>query len=80
MDQFTISAKPKITDAAPRTVSIFPDNYPSETNPYINLQGKSFLNIRAIYLSGSNVSIFPTKTTYYNPFSAVKNLSASIIS
>jgi hypothetical protein len=77
MDQFTISAKPKITDAAPRTVSIFPDNYPSETNPYINLQGKSFLNIRAIYLSGSNVSIFPTKTTYYNPFSAVKNLSAS---
>lgn len=77
MDQFTISAKPKVTDAAPRMVSIFPDGYPVETNPYINVQGKSFLNIRAIYLSGSNPTIFPTKSTYYNPFSAVKNLSAN---
>lgn len=77
MDQFTISAKPKLIDAAPIKVSVFPQTYPVETNSYISVQGKSFLNIRGVYLSGSNPSIFPNKTTYYNPFSAVQNLSAN---
>lgn len=77
MDRFLIKAKPQPYDVIPYTIVVQPSTIDILNNKYINVIGRSFLNIRNIYLSGSNNNIFPTTTTFYNPFSSNFKLSAS---
>lgn len=73
-ETFAISARPQ-----PKT--IHPDVAYFTTNPFlsskeffVDIFGKSFLNVRNVYLSGSDVGMF-TGITTFNPFSGIPHLS-----
>ena len=76
MERFLINAKPYVSDVSPYKLNIFPSNSILSATPLIEVFGRNFINVRNVYLSASNPNIFPNTTTYYNPFSSVKNLSA----
>lgn len=75
MDHFIINARPRLYDVYPSTIILQPALSPTETNLYINVLGANFINVRNVYLSGSNPNILPNTTSYFNPFSA-NHLSA----
>ena len=70
VDQFFIHGKPSILDVFPYTINI--NNSSSNLNPVI-LTGKSFIQLRNLYLSGSNPNIL-NGVTFFNPFSADNSL------
>lgn len=78
MERFFIFAKPKIIDVSRNNVFIFPpySSLSAINDLNITITGNSFYNPRNVYLSGQNPNMF-VNTTYYNPFSAIKNLSGS---
>jgi hypothetical protein len=76
MEEFFIYAKPHIGDVIPYTIALQPTSFPLQTNLTFNLIG-SFLNVKNIYLSSNNIDIFDGNISYFNPFSAVKNLSSN---
>lgn len=76
MDRFIIKAKPQPYDVIPYKTLVRSDfSDLSSLNPYITVIGRSFINVRNVYLSGSN-DFMLYNTTYYNPFSASYKLSA----
>jgi len=75
MDRFFIFAKPKLLDVNPYTVVVMNPLLTAVQNKNILVKGKGFYEIRAVYLKPDNPAMF-TDTTIWNPFSAVKRLSA----
>ena len=71
-ESFTISARPQIQQINPYKAII---NQISSTNINVEIFGKSFLDIKNIYLSASNDGMF-SSFSYYNPFSAILSLSS----
>jgi hypothetical protein len=76
MDRFFIHGKPKITDVKPYKFVVTNPLLTSVQNFNILVKGNNFFDIRAVYLVPDNEVMFEG-TTIWNPFSAVKNLSAS---
>lgn len=75
MERFFIYAKPKITDIQPYSISVYNKYLTGIQDFNVLVKGKSFYDIRAVYLSASNSSMFENET-FFNPFSSVKKLSA----
>jgi len=71
-ESFTISARPQIQQINPYKTVI---NQASPTNINVEVFGKSFFDIKNIYLSASNNQIF-SSLSYYNPFSAIPSFSS----
>jgi hypothetical protein len=76
MEEIFIYAKPHVGNVIPYTIIIQPTSSPVSTDATISLLGSSFWNIRNVYLSSLDFSIFNKDVTLFDPFSAVKNLSA----
>jgi hypothetical protein len=78
MERFFIYAKPNVRDVNPYTLNLYTSsNSLSSLNDLtISLAGKYFFSTRNIYLSGKYPNVFQS-TAYYNPFSAISNLSAT---
>jgi hypothetical protein len=70
---FTISARPQPRKINPYRAYAF-DNPLSANQIKINVFGKSFYDIKNIYVSASNISMFEN-FSFYNPFSAIDSLS-----
>lgn len=72
---FTISARPQIQQINPFKTII---NQIPENIINIEVFGKSFFDVKNIYLSASNTQMFSSSAfSYFNPFSAVLNLSST---
>lgn len=74
-DRFFIYAKPKLTDIKPSSVFILNKDLVNSQSFTFLIKGKPFFDLRSVYLSASNPLMFDN-ITFYNPFSAVKKLSA----
>ncbi len=74
-DRFFIYAKPRLTDIKPSSVYVLNQDLVQSQNFSFLIKGKPFYDIRSVYLSASNPQMFDG-ITFYNPFSAVKKLSA----
>jgi hypothetical protein len=74
-DRFFIYAKPRLTDIKPSSVYVLNQDLVQSQNFNFLIKGKPFYDIRSVYLSSSNTRMFDG-ITFYNPFSAVKKLSA----
>jgi len=72
MERFLIQARPQPYDVIPYHITINP---PKESDLSVLVIGRSFLNIRNVYLSG--LVIDQNISSYFNPFSGVRNLSAN---
>lgn len=72
MERFLIQARPQPYDVIPYRITLNP---PKQSDLNVAVIGRSFLNIRNVYLSG--LVIDPDLSSYFNPFSAVWNLSAN---
>jgi hypothetical protein len=78
MDLFKINAKPFIYDVLPYIIAVYPQTHPlSSDNLFFTIKGRSFINVKNVYLSASNPNIFPNTTSYFNPFSGSTKLSAN---
>jgi hypothetical protein len=77
-DHFIISAVPLVKNVNPSTFYILNPILSASQNLDLIVKGKMFLQIRNVYLSASNQSMF-NGITFYNNFSAVQNLSANNI-
>jgi len=77
-DRFFIYAKPRLTDIKPSSVYVLNQDLVQSQNFSFLVKGKPFYDIRSVYLSASNPTMF-NGVSYYNPFSAVKKLSAENI-
>lgn len=75
MDRFFIFAKPKITDVNPYSIVVMNPLLTAVQNKNILVKGKNFYEIRGVYLKPDSPAMF-NDTTLWNPFSAVKRLSA----
>lgn len=75
MDRFFLFAKPKLIDVTPYKIVVMNPLLSAVQNKNILVRGKSFYEIRAVYVKPNNPAMF-TDTTLWNPFSAVKRLSA----
>jgi hypothetical protein len=74
-ETITYRAKPKIYDIDKYLISI--SNIIWQDIDYLQFTLKgNFLQIRNVYLSASDSSIFGISASYFNPFSAIKNLSS----
>lgn len=69
---FTISARPQIQQINPYKAVI---NQVSSQDISIEIFGKSFFDVKNIYLSASDNEMF-SSVSYFNPFSAISNLSS----
>jgi hypothetical protein len=68
----TISARPQPNKTQPCIMLV--KNEFTASEPFkINVYGKSFFDVRNIYLSASNESMF-SYSSFYNPFSGIDNL------
>lgn len=74
-DRFFIYAKPKLTNIKPSSLYVLNQDISSIQSFNFLVKGKPFYDIRSVYLSSSNPNMF-NGITFYNPFSAVKKLSA----
>jgi len=79
MEEFIISAKPHPNDVNLYNFIVHDPKYNEIDSNLVNITGKSFWNIRNVYLSSQNYNIFNTPVTFYNPFSSVSNLSLTNI-
>lgn len=71
-----VYAKPSAQDVFPYTIYVVAPEISSKQIKTVILTGKSFYNIRSLYLSGSDPSIFSTLNyTYFDPFSGVEHLA-----
>ena len=78
MERVLIYAKPSATDVNPYIVSVLLSPISTAQIKEITIMGKSFFQLRNLYVSGSDPSIFENLNyTYYNPFSSILNLSAT---
>jgi hypothetical protein len=75
IDIFKIYAKPfpKTCDKKTFVAKVGPIYKTNDVN--FTIKGGTFFQLRNVYLSASNILMFDN-VTYYNPFSAIKNLSA----
>lgn len=69
MDRFFIYAKPKIKDVKPYSLGVYNQSLTSIQNFNFLVRGESFFDIRSVYLSTNNPSMFDD-ITFYDPFSA----------
>lgn len=74
-DRFFIYAKPKLVDIKPSSVYVLNKDLVQSQSFSFLIKGKPFYDIRSVYLSASNSSMFDG-ITFHNPFSAVRKLSA----
>lgn len=76
MDRNFLYAKPSATDVKPYNFYTYPF-FDSNQNDFV-LYGKSFLAVRNLYLSASDIKVFNNLTvTFYNPFSGIPSLKDS---
>lgn len=75
MDRFFIFAKPKPIDVTPYKIVVMNPLLSSVQNKNILIKGKNFYEIRSVYLKPDSPAMF-TGTSLWNPFSAVRRLSA----
>jgi hypothetical protein len=72
-----VYAKPSATDVFPYNLYIVNPILSAKQEKQIVITGKSFYQIQNVFLSSSDTSILQNLNfSYYNPFSAIKNLSA----
>lgn len=72
-EYFTISARPQVRQIKPYKAVVF--GTPLSGEPItIDVFGKSFFDVRNVYVSASNSQMFDN-ITFYNPFSAIPNLA-----
>jgi hypothetical protein len=77
-DRVTITAKPSARNVYPYILTIYPLALSSGQVKTINIIGKSFYQLKNLYLSSANVSYFNgLNYSYFNPFSSVPNLTNS---
>lgn len=73
MDRILLYAKPSATDVKPYTFYTYPF-FDRNQNDFV-LYGKSFLELRNLYLSASDIRVFDNLTVaFYNPFSGIPSL------
>lgn len=73
----TITAKPSAIDVFPETLIILPLTESSIQTKNIHIIGKSFYQIRNLYVSSSNIQYFNgLNYSYFNTFSSISNLSS----
>lgn len=77
-ERITYKAKPKIYDIDKYKLVILSSKLSSTQTLDFVLIG-NFLNISNVYLSASNSLIFNIPSTFFDPFSGIKNLSAQNI-
>lgn len=75
MERFFIYAKPNIRDTTRYTLVVYPStNSLSSINDLdISLLGKYFFDVKNVYVSAANESMFDN-VTFFNPFSTITNL------
>ena len=77
-EYITFSAKPKPIDIGRHTFIVVNPELSSSQIYDVLIKGNLFLEIRNVYLSGSNPLMFDN-ISLYAPFSSIKNLSANYI-
>jgi hypothetical protein len=75
-DHFVISAVPIVKDVNPAIFYILNPDLTANQNLGFIVKGKMFLQLRNVYLSAADQTMF-NGVTFYNLFSAVNNLSAT---
>jgi hypothetical protein len=73
---FVISAVPSVKNVRPKVLTLLNDTLSAIEKLDFTVKGKMFFQLRNVYLSASNPLMFEG-ITFYNNFSAVKNLSAN---
>lgn len=76
MDHFLINARPQPYDVTPYSFTLHPY---SSTVPAILLTGRSFINLKNVYLSSVDTNMFSVSTEYINPFYNNQKLSSDNI-
>ena len=74
-EELIISAKPHITAATPHTLSLANSSFFTNKNLEFLITGKDLQNIKALYLSASNIIMFDN-VTLIDSFLQIKNLSS----
>jgi hypothetical protein len=76
MENVFFYAKPSATNVTPYIIPLLSPSLSSNQVKSIIITGKSFLNLRNVYLSASNTTIFTNSNyQYFDPFSSVSKLS-----
>ncbi len=72
-----IYAKPSATNVQPYNIFVQPLALSGSQTATLNVIGKSFWNIRNVYLSAADPRIFQGNETFFNPFSSSPSLYPS---
>jgi len=78
IDYFTIYARPSLKAVNKKLLFLLSPLLSSTVNLDFIIKGGTFFNLSNVYLSSNDENMF-SGVTFYNPFSAVKNLSAQYI-
>jgi len=69
-----IYAKPSATNVQPYNIFVQPLALSGSQSAILNVNGQSFWNIKNVYLSAADPSIFQGNVSFFNPFSSSANL------
>ena len=72
-----IYAKPSATNVQPYNIFVQPLALSGSQTTILDVNGQSFWNIRNVYLSASDITIFQGNGAFFNPFSSSNNLYPS---
>lgn len=72
-----VYAKPSATNVQPYNVFVQPLALSGSQIKTLDIIGQSFLNVKNVYLSASDQSIFQGNVSFFNPFSTTTNLYPS---
>jgi hypothetical protein len=76
MERITLSAKPSATDVSPYTLSVLPLRLSAIQIKNVIILGKSFFQIRNLYITGPDINYFDgLDYTYFDPFGDVPRLN-----